>query len=114
MESNRDEAERCIEIAKGSLRDGKLDRAEKFLRKADALFPTTAAAELLASVLAQAASSASASTSSTSTATGEEQSASQPQQRRSSPGRRGAPTRKEPAEPDYTVAQLEVVKKIKK
>lgn len=109
MESNRDEAERCIEIAKGSVREGKLDRAEKFLRKAESLFPTPAAADLLASVLAKAASGSSTPTAQPEADDGP--SASQHQQRRTSPGRRSAPTR---VEPDYTVAQLEVVKKIKK
>lgn len=40
MESNRDEAERCIHIAAQALRDSKLDRAEKFLNKAEKLYPT--------------------------------------------------------------------------
>lgn len=40
MESNRDEAERCIEIAVTALRQSKLEKAEKFLRKAENLYPT--------------------------------------------------------------------------
>lgn len=40
MESNRDEAERCIEIAAQSLRDSKMEKAEKFLKKAEQLFPS--------------------------------------------------------------------------
>lgn len=40
MESNRDEAERCIEIAAQAFRDSKMEKAEKFLKKADQLFPT--------------------------------------------------------------------------
>lgn len=40
MESNRDEAERCIQIAAQALRDSKLEKAEKFLKKADKLYPT--------------------------------------------------------------------------
>lgn len=40
MESNRDEAERCIEIAAQALRDSKMEKAEKFLNKAEKLFPT--------------------------------------------------------------------------
>lgn len=40
MEVNRDEAERCIDIALASLKNGDIERAEKFLRKADNLFPT--------------------------------------------------------------------------
>lgn len=40
MEGNKDEAERCIEIAEKALGEGKYERAEKFLRKAESLFPT--------------------------------------------------------------------------
>lgn len=40
MESNRDEAERCIEIAAQAFRDSKMEKAEKFLKKADQLFPS--------------------------------------------------------------------------
>lgn len=40
MESNRDEAEKCIEIAVNALREAKIDKAEKFLKKAEKLFPT--------------------------------------------------------------------------
>lgn len=40
MDGNKDEAERCIEIAIKSLSEGKIERADKFLRKAESLFPT--------------------------------------------------------------------------
>lgn len=40
MEGNRDEADRCIAIAVQAIRDGKIERAEKFLKKAEKLFPT--------------------------------------------------------------------------
>lgn len=40
MESNRDEAERCIEIAAQALRDSKMEKAEKFLNKAEQLYPS--------------------------------------------------------------------------
>lgn len=40
MDGNRDEAERCIEIAVNALREAKLDKAEKFLKKAENLYPT--------------------------------------------------------------------------
>lgn len=40
MDGNRDEADRCIEIAIQSLSDGKYEKAEKFLKKAENLFPT--------------------------------------------------------------------------
>lgn len=40
MESNRDEAERCIQIAAQALREFKTEKAEKFLRKAEKLYPS--------------------------------------------------------------------------
>lgn len=40
MEVNKDEAERCIQIAIDAFNNGNIDRSEKFLRKAENLFPT--------------------------------------------------------------------------
>lgn len=40
MESNRDEAERCIQIASKAMSDEKFEKAEKFLLKAETLYPT--------------------------------------------------------------------------
>lgn len=40
IEGNKDEAFRCIDIAVQALTEGKLERAEKFLLKAEKLFPT--------------------------------------------------------------------------
>lgn len=40
MDGNRDESQRCIEIAVQSIREGKLERAEKFLKKAESLYPS--------------------------------------------------------------------------
>lgn len=40
MDSNKDEATRCIEIAVTALTEGKISRAEKFLKKAEKLYPT--------------------------------------------------------------------------
>ena len=40
MDANKDEAERCVEIAERFILDGKKDEAEKFLLKAERLFPT--------------------------------------------------------------------------
>ena len=39
MESNRDEAEKCLEIAKKHLRSGNRDKAKKFLEKSLRLYP---------------------------------------------------------------------------
>jgi hypothetical protein len=40
MGVNKEEAERCIEYAGRFILDGKKDKAEKFLLKAERLFPT--------------------------------------------------------------------------
>ncbi|XP_073684809.1 dnaJ homolog subfamily B member 12b [Garra rufa] len=50
MEVNRDEAERCIEIAIGALENAQPEKARRFLEKAQRLFPTQRAQELLASL----------------------------------------------------------------
>lgn len=39
MEVNKDEAERCIEIALDAIKTGNVTRAEKFLNKAENLYP---------------------------------------------------------------------------
>lgn len=43
MEGNRDEAEKCIGIAREALEAGDRDRALRFLGKAQKLYPTDAA-----------------------------------------------------------------------
>lgn len=40
MEGNKDEADRCMEIAKKYIEEGNGDKAKKFLQKAERLFPT--------------------------------------------------------------------------
>lgn len=48
MEGNKDEAERCIELAEKYLAEGKYDKAEKFLVKGQKLFPTSKAESMFA------------------------------------------------------------------
>jgi len=40
MDGNKDEAQRCIDFAVQALAEGKIEKAEKFLLKAEKLFPT--------------------------------------------------------------------------
>ncbi|GAB0098961.1 dnaJ homolog subfamily B member 12 [Sergentomyia squamirostris] len=47
MEGNRDEAKKCIDIAYESLKAGNLDRAKKFLLKAEKLYPSVQGQKLL-------------------------------------------------------------------
>ncbi|XP_062852249.1 dnaJ homolog subfamily B member 12a [Trichomycterus rosablanca] len=50
MESNRDEAERCIEISLSAIKENQPDKARRFLQKAQRLFPTEKAQSLLESL----------------------------------------------------------------
>jgi DnaJ family protein B protein 14 len=43
MEGNRDEAEKCVEIAREALNAGNRDKAQRFLQKAEKLYPLPAA-----------------------------------------------------------------------
>ncbi|XP_043249047.1 dnaJ homolog subfamily B member 12 [Colletes gigas] len=50
MDSNKDEAERCMELAERYLREKKYEEAEKFVRKAQKLYPTMRSEDVLAKV----------------------------------------------------------------
>ncbi|XP_073495070.1 dnaJ homolog subfamily B member 14 [Phyllobates terribilis] len=47
MESNKDEADRCLQIGKAALLVGDREKGRKFLSKAERLYPSTEARELL-------------------------------------------------------------------
>jgi len=47
MESNRDEADKCLELAMKFIKQGQRDKAEKFVRKAERLFPSARIQEIL-------------------------------------------------------------------
>lgn len=47
MEGNKDEAERCIDYAQQAFNYGDRAKAEKFLKKAEKLYPTQKAKDLL-------------------------------------------------------------------
>lgn len=99
MEGNKDEAERCIDLAVRALSEGKIEKAEKFLAKSENLFPSQRAKELLAKL--KASPRPDTNTASTDGA----------YRRRAPP----SPKRQAPApEPDYTTDQLEAVRKLKK
>lgn len=52
LEGNKDEAEKCIAIAQSAFAAGNCEKAEKFLLKAERLYPTQIAKDLLARVKA--------------------------------------------------------------
>lgn len=98
MDSNKDEAERCMEIVERYLREKKYDEAEKFVRKAQKLYPTKKGEDMLAKI-----------------------SMMSKQNQKSEPEptvRQRKTTTKEPTNPsassDYTKDQYEHVKRIKK
>lgn len=43
MEGNRDEAEKCVEIAREALNAGDREKAQRFLQKAEKLYPLPSA-----------------------------------------------------------------------
>lgn len=51
MDSNKDEAERCVEVAEQYLREKKFKEAEKFVRKAQKLYPTKKAEDMLTKII---------------------------------------------------------------
>lgn len=98
MEANKHESNRCIDIAITSLSSGNLERAEKFLRKAENLYPSQRAKELLVRIKSHPASNSTRSDN-------------------GSARKRTVPPQEQPSEPataDYTKEQLEMVKNIKK
>ncbi|XP_044761875.1 dnaJ homolog subfamily B member 14-like [Coccinella septempunctata] len=50
MDGNKDEADRCIQLAQKYIEEGNREKAEKFLHKAERLFPTQKAKDLLVQV----------------------------------------------------------------
>lgn len=59
MEGNRDEAERCVRIAREALDAGDRDKAQRFLHKAQKLYPLPAARALLEIILKNGSSAGS-------------------------------------------------------
>lgn len=99
IEGNRDEAEKCIEIAQSAFSAGNIEKAERFLLKAERLYPTVRAKDLLTRVRAAEASGSAT--------------------KQSPPGspkedvRRRKPPSHQPTQREYTTEQLEAVRRIK-
>ena len=47
MEGNKDEAFRCIDLARGAIKLGNFEKADKLLNKAERLYPSNQAKDLL-------------------------------------------------------------------
>ncbi|KAF9545298.1 hypothetical protein EC957_011052 [Mortierella hygrophila] len=135
MEVNKDEAQRCMDIARRHLSSGNYSSARKFATKSIALFPTPEAKAFLAKVDTQEAASTSSSASNASFSStfspSTEPSSSTPSSTKSSPNPgsssagsrtrpesvpprpRSTPVEHKPAEREYTPEQVAAVKKIR-
>ncbi|XP_021948301.1 dnaJ homolog subfamily B member 14 isoform X2 [Folsomia candida] len=107
MEGNKDEAERCIDYAQQAFNYGDRAKAEKFLKKAEKLYPTQKAKDLL--TLLNKLEETNASTNSSS---------DDVRNRRESPRKESsaggdASSSSKSSGPEYTQEQLAAVKKIK-
>ncbi|XP_036402169.1 dnaJ homolog subfamily B member 12a isoform X1 [Megalops cyprinoides] len=106
MESNRDEAERCIEIAVTALRNNQPEKAQRFLEKAYKLFPSDKVTELLDSIAQNGQASGRSEQSSSSDG---------PRLRKQRQTEETSPTAEKPTDmaKSYTLEQLDAVKRIK-
>lgn len=107
MDSNKDEANRCIEIGQTALRLGNVEKAAKMLEKAQKLFPCQRAEDLLKDIHNRTHSKGSSGEEATTTTTSGEG-----QARR----RKGGDSSTSPstAEPTYTPDQVTLVKRVLK
>ncbi|KAH3872233.1 hypothetical protein DPMN_035448 [Dreissena polymorpha] len=103
MEGNKEDCFKCIRIAERCLEAGDLEKAVKFLNKAERLYPTQKAKDLLER----------AEKGGSNQQTGEKMNG--PKQRRGSVGReKTSESAEEKKEKEYTDEQLAVVKRVKK
>lgn len=101
LDGNKDEAEKCIVIAQNAFSSGNMEKAEKFLLKAERLYPTTLAKELLTRVRAAGPSTTAPKRTPPSSPSVEEV------RRRKTPAH-------QPPQREYTPEQQEAVRKINK
>ncbi|XP_022316048.2 dnaJ homolog subfamily B member 14-like [Crassostrea virginica] len=107
MEGNRDESERCFHLANKYLSQGDLEKAKKFLNKAERLFPTEKAKDLLERI-----ESMSEDDSTQDNKENQEPYSEGLHRRRGSFGRKSHG--EEPTVKEYTEEQLVMVRRIKK
>jgi DnaJ homolog subfamily B member 12 len=99
IEGNKDDADKCIEIAQSAFSIGNVEKAEKFLLKAERLYPTPRAKELLTRVRAAAAS-------------GNVPKGTPPTTPGNEEVRRRKPPVHQPPQREYTSEQLDAVKRV--
>jgi len=108
MESNRDEADKCLELAMKFIREGNKEKAEKFVRKAGKLFPSRRIQEVLNLVQQMDADSKDTSDGASSPSSGHRQSA------HARPGAEHDNEEATTSNANYTQEQVESVKRIRK
>lgn len=99
IEGNKDEADKCIEIAQSAFSAGNVEKAEKFLLKAERLYPTARAKDLLTVVRAAGSS-------------GSGPKRTPPTSPAESEVRKRKPPAHQPPQREYTSEQLEAVRRI--
>ncbi|XP_049883141.1 dnaJ homolog subfamily B member 12 isoform X2 [Pectinophora gossypiella] len=99
IEGNKDEADRCITIAQNAFSEGNNEKAEKFLLKAERLYPSARAKELLTRVRAAGPTGAAPKRTPPSTPNGEDV------RRRKTPAH-------QPPQREYTSDQIDAVRRI--
>lgn len=99
IECNKDDADRCIEIAQNALSAGNIEKAERFLLRAERLYPTARAKELLIRLRAAGNAGAPPKRSPPNSPSAEEV------RRRKTPSH-------QPPQREYTQDQLEAVRRI--
>ncbi|XP_028916319.1 dnaJ homolog subfamily B member 12 isoform X2 [Ornithorhynchus anatinus] len=106
MESNKDEAERCISIALGAIRNRQPERALRFLEKAQRLYPTPRVREMIDSLTQNGQSS---------NGQAQAKDATNPHLRKGGPGESTSTNGEAGGESTkgYTQDQVEAVKRVK-
>lgn len=98
IEGNKDEADRCIEIAQNAFSSGNVEKAERFLIKAEKLYPSPRAKDLLTLIRSGSPPSSSKKTPPSTPSTEDVR-------------RRKAPTHTMPQR-EYTSDQLDAVRRV--
>ncbi|XP_024145225.1 dnaJ homolog subfamily B member 14 [Oryzias melastigma] len=106
MEGNRDEAEKCINIAIRAIEGGDKEKALKFLNKAEKLYPTDKAKALLEALTKNGSSAG--------TGAYRRKPAEQSETNASQPGRGGQESERNEATKGFTKDQVEGVQRIKR
>lgn len=114
MDGNKDESERCIGIAEKFINEGQREKAVKYLNKAERLYPSTRAKDLLDLLNKLNGTTTTTATTNTSKSSPKENGDISNAQRRNSAGGSDKSNTVNAVKDEYTEEQLEAVKQIKK